>query len=252
LLLLLGVLPGTAHEAHAQPADRKASELKRQGDEAIEALRYVDALSAYSAAYAISNDPALLYNMGRAHEALGHYPEALDQLEAFEGRATADLRARVPNLSARIADLKKRIGKLMVRANVAGARVLVERKVIGVLPFAAPVRINAGAFVLEVTAEGYEPFSREVTLEGGGEAVVDVHLTSKARPAAVAATTAPATGAHEPTLLSRWWFWAGASLVLVGGGAAIYALTTEREADTGTYPPGRVAGPLVIGRALSF
>ena len=37
--------------------------------------RYADALVLYQRAYELSNDPALLYNQGRAFEALGDYPD---------------------------------------------------------------------------------------------------------------------------------------------------------------------------------
>ena len=58
-------------------------------------LRYADALGAYAEAYALTRDPALLYNQGRAHQALGNFPEALASFERFAVEASPDLRARV-------------------------------------------------------------------------------------------------------------------------------------------------------------
>ena len=46
-------------------------------------------------------------------------------------------------------------------------------------------------------------------------------------------------------ITSKWWFWAGAGVVVVGGVALTAALLTEREADPGDIPPGRVSAPLI-------
>src|SRR5262249_30656935 len=113
--------PPAAPEAHAS----RPAELKKSGDRAMDALRYADAYAAYSDVYALTLDPALLYNMGRALQALNRYPEALDRLEAFQVVAPPDLKARVPRLAELIAELRGRVTTLKVTSSVEGARVLV-------------------------------------------------------------------------------------------------------------------------------
>src|SRR5215212_6386311 len=80
-----------APAAETPPADGVSDELraeaaahKKSGDEAMDTFRFADALAAYTDAYAITKDTALLYNMGRALQALNRFPEALDKLEAFD------------------------------------------------------------------------------------------------------------------------------------------------------------------------
>src|SRR5205085_8429184 len=68
-----------------------AADLKRRGDEAMDAGHAGEALDAYVRAAALSHDPALSYNKGRAHWALGHYGPALEELRAFERDAPPEL-----------------------------------------------------------------------------------------------------------------------------------------------------------------
>src|SRR5689334_8802118 len=56
---------------------------KRQGDEAMDALHYDEAIAAYTKAYEVGNMPAALYNRGRAHQARGQYVLALADIERF-------------------------------------------------------------------------------------------------------------------------------------------------------------------------
>src|SRR6185295_7621747 len=86
--LLPAVVPIAAAQERAPAADQaRASELKQRGDVAMDALRYGEAVDAYVQAYAISKDPALLYNRGRALQALGDFPGALEALESFSAAA---------------------------------------------------------------------------------------------------------------------------------------------------------------------
>ena len=167
-------------EAPATDLTAQAAERKKAGDQAMEALRYADALAAYGDAFTITQDPALLYNMGRALQALGRFPEALDKLEAFDSTASADLKGRVPRLGQLIADLKQRVTKLVVTTNVAGARILVRNTVVGKSPLPGPVRLIAGPAEIEVEAEGYFTGKRSVVLPGGSSLDVAVDLFSRA------------------------------------------------------------------------
>lgn len=162
----------------ADPADR-ARELKTRGDAAMDSGRPADAIAAYSEAYALSADPALLYNRGRALQALTEYPRALEELERFEKEAPPELKARVPKLAELVAELRGKVTTLSVQCTTPGARLLLRDRALGACPLAGPVRVNAGPATLEVTAEGYFPWKREVALPGGGATSVDVALVSK-------------------------------------------------------------------------
>ena len=156
-----------------------AADAKRRGDDALVNGRHAEALAAYKESYGARPDAAVLYNIGRAHQALGDYPAALEALESFESTAPADVRARVPGLPTLLAAVRKRASMIAVSSDVAGAEVKLDERVLGTTPLAAPVRVNAGTAVLVVAKDGYFPFSRAVTLPPGGVLAFDVALVSK-------------------------------------------------------------------------
>jgi hypothetical protein len=169
LLVLLFALVLPVRAFAQPPADKPQTfeSLKRSGDEAMDGLRFEEAVKAYRAAYALKADAVLLYNIGRANEGLGDYPAALESLERFEKEASADLKKRAQGFEDLLHDVRGRVTVLEVETNVPGARILLRAKQIGTAPLAAPMRVNAGTAVIEVLADGYHPHREEVTLEGG-------------------------------------------------------------------------------------
>ncbi len=167
--------------------------LKATADEAMDNLRYAEALDGYQQAYGLSHDPRFLYNMGRALGALGRYPEAVDRLERFRLDAPPDLKAKVPNLEQIIADFKKHVSVLSVRANVQGARVLVRDRSIGETPL-ADVKLNSGHAAIEISADEYETQKKEIDLPEGGSLDLVFDLVKAANVGVlVVRSTPPAT-----------------------------------------------------------
>lgn len=289
LLLFVGRI------AHADDAAR-AAELKKTGDKAMDALRYDDAIQAYTDAYALSRDPTVIYNRGRVHQARADYPLALDDIERFEKDASPELRARVPKLAPLLAELRAKVASVTIRCETAGARVLLRDKVVGETPIAAPIRTNAGPAVIEVTREGFKPYREETNLAGGTTTTVDVKLVpltavllvraagaldvtvdgARLGKPPVETTVTPGThrvtaegdgvepsstsvvvGAGErkevsleleqrPGILSRWWFWTGAAVVVAAGVVLTYAALTEKSPPSGDhFSPSHVQSSLV-------
>ncbi|HSN96972.1 MAG TPA: PEGA domain-containing protein, partial [Candidatus Nanopelagicales bacterium] len=96
--------------------------------------------------------------------------------EAFVAQAPPRLKAKVPALDTLVAEVRAKVSRLTVESPVDGARVLLDHKVIGETPL-PPLRVNAGSALIEVEAEGYHPFRKQVELPGGGEASVTATLT---------------------------------------------------------------------------
>ncbi len=167
-----------AGSAETAPAARAAA-LKASGDEALDRKRFREALAAYDASLALVADPALLFNRGRALEFLARYPEALASIEEFDGKATPELRARVPGLATLLADLRARVATIAIKCASAGARVLLDKRELGTCPLAPSLRVNAGRQVLEVIAEGAFPYRRDLDLKGAAVTEIDVQLTSR-------------------------------------------------------------------------
>jgi hypothetical protein len=194
-----GALPARAAPSSpsAAPSPPDAAELRRMGNDAMAAFRPGEAAEDYRQAYELTHDPALLYNMGRALEALEDYPAALVRYEDFARLASSDLRARVPKLDETIQALRGRVARVSVVCNVAGARVLVRQKAVGqTLALGEPLVLTlvAGEASLEVDADGYNPYTRSLALPGGGNVSVDVAMVPKAFAGMLVVASQPAGG----------------------------------------------------------
>lgn len=199
IVLAAGVASGDAHAQARKPEPRKTSDtqkneaahLKSAADVLMDQDRYADAVVLYQRAYELSSDPALLYNQGRAFEALGDYPTALEKLEIFDRDASPAVRARVPGLKELIADLRGRIATIVVRTNAPAARLLVRQKDEGIINAEKRLSTRAGPASIEVDADGFETFRRDLELSAGAVVVVEANLTPKKRDALVVVRTAP-------------------------------------------------------------
>ena len=180
-LLAMLLLTGRASIAHADPEPSPAAaDIKKRGDDAMDTGRPADALAAYVEAYGLTKDPALLYNKGRALQALGEYPQALEELVAFEKAAPAELRARVPGLTKQIAELRAKVTTVSIACDTMAAKVRFRDRSLGTCPLPASLVLSAGHGTLEVQASGYFPYVREIELPPGGVASLDVRLASMA------------------------------------------------------------------------
>lgn len=157
----------------------EAGKLKKQGDAAMMDLRYDDAIAAYEASYAIVPNPALHYNRGRAFEALGRFADALKAYESFMKLATPDLKAKVPQMAQHVEEVRKKVTQLTLSVKPSGARVLLRGVMLGSAPLGT-VAVNAGSAKIEVMADGYAPYSKEIELPGGQSMTLEVELTPKA------------------------------------------------------------------------
>jgi hypothetical protein len=123
-----------------------------------------------------------LFNRARALQALHRYPEALEHFEAFRRDAPPELVARAGEIDALIERLRAQVSTLDLVCNVKGATVLVRGTKVGVTPLVAPVRLNAGAATVTVTADGYRPVERAIELPGGGVLRLEVPLEPRLAP----------------------------------------------------------------------
>lgn len=238
--------PANAAPANGAPADAvltslpRSLELRNRGKRAWGEGRYADAINDFEESVTLSPDPRLYYNLGLSYERVGRYPEALRWLTRFRSEASRDEVARAPSLETRVALLQNRVAVLKINTNVPGARVLVRDAVVGVQPAGKPlaVSLNAGRALVEIVGDGYRPYYKEHTLPGGGALELSVSLNREAAPVTVVEKKTTVY-VHSPAFWSQWWFWAGASVLLAGGAATVYALSTEK----GTINQGK--GPIV-------
>jgi hypothetical protein len=155
------------------------AELKKQGDDAMQALHYREALDAYDRAVVVGHSDAIFYNRARAQQGLGDYPAALDSIEEFVRVASDDLKARVPQLAELVADIRNHVAFVVVTCSVVGATVIVQGKIVGVAPLSAPLRVTSGNVAIAVEASGYVPLRIELMTVGGKSRTVDARLVSE-------------------------------------------------------------------------
>jgi hypothetical protein len=173
--------PAFAEAPPHADARAAAAAIKKQADQAMDTLHYDEALDLYQRAYHTFPDPAVLYNEARVHQARGEYPEALEFAQRFSQEAPPELRARVSALAGFLEELGKHVAIVELSCNVSGARVRVHEKLVGTTPVPKALVLNAGKPLVEVEADGYVPFHREVDLPGGVTTKVDVVLEPKTR-----------------------------------------------------------------------
>jgi PEGA domain len=158
------LMSAPAHGESAGLQDALALEFKASGDRAMQATHYEQALAAYERASELEAHPILLFNRGRALQALKRYPEALDAIVAFRAQAPPELAAKAGDLEALLTNLRQRVSSLAIDCTVVNARAVLDGRTLGVTPFAQPVPVNAGRSHLVITADGYEPFEKDITL----------------------------------------------------------------------------------------
>lgn len=261
-VLLAVTLLSAPRAALAQSAaDRShAVELKKQGDALVHDLHYREALALYDEAFAISHEPAILYNRGRALDALGETPQALDAFEEFIRLAPADLKAKVPQLDELLASVRARVATVVVRCPVAGASVIVRRKLEGTTPLVGPLRVPTGVASIEVQAAGYQPFHVELDLGAGAPTTVDVALVKEAGPTPPLADVPPVGDTPVPPVDSHekekpgggGWKWAAYSTGVLGiagiaSGATFGALAASKQSGADAHCPARACDPTGSG-----
>lgn len=247
IAMALFAVSGSAF-AQSRPTEERALDLKTRGDVAMEAGLFSDALADYRASFELSPQPALLYNMGSAEQRLGHNTEALHHLEQFARTAPVELKMKVPRLDALLEEVRSHVAMLTVRTNVSNARVSLRGKYLGAAPMKSAVATSGGTAAIEIAADGYVTYRRDVTLEEGRSTVVDVSLLEKgassysdAKPALPASETPPSSSSSPIT--AKWWFWTGIGVVVVGGVVITAALLTEKSAPHGDL--GQATAPLL-------
>jgi hypothetical protein len=203
LALALVVAPGSA-EAQSRPAPApsatpaelaRAKELRSKGHQNFDEQRYAEALALYKESYRLSGDPALLYNIGRAHQLLNEAPEALGVFETFLAAASPELKAKVQGLDETVAEARKKVATVTLTSNVTGARVLVRKKEIGKTPLRG-VRLLAGEADIEILSDLHEPLTRTITLQGGESATLELNLTPKKNTDGLLVVRSPVPGAR--------------------------------------------------------
>jgi hypothetical protein len=123
--------------------------------------------------------------------------------------------------------LKAVSGTLHVDTVPSGATVAVDGEARGNPPL--DLSLAAGDHVVTAQRDGYDTASVPVVVEAGKTRDLRIELQQK-----------------QP-LTSRWWFWAGVGVLVVGAvtTVSILVIQPERDPEAGSIPPGTIPAPLL-------
>ena len=184
-------LAGPARAAEsADQLIRKGLEMRKRGDD-------LGALPLFEQAYKLSPTPRAAAQRAFCAQALGRWTQVESDLtEALKSPDDAWVKKNRGAIDESLREAKMKVAVIEVVGEPPGADVLVNGKVVGQLPLARPVRIEAGEIDVELRAEGHRPSLKSLHVEGGQYQRIAVRAAlDAASSVAPVAAPAPAPGA---------------------------------------------------------
>ena len=180
-------IPARAAES-ADQLIRKGLEMRKRGDD-------LGALPLFEQAYKLSPTPRAAAQRAFCAQALGRWTQVESDLtEALKSPDDAWVKKNRGAIDESLREAKMKVAVIEVVGEPPGADVLVNGKVVGQLPLARPLRIEAGEIDVELRAEGHRPSLKSLHVVGGQYQRIAVRADLDAAPSAAPAP-APAPGA---------------------------------------------------------
>jgi len=174
--VLAAALSAAPRAALADPDQVEADALIAKGIELREHGKDDEALALFKKALAKSPSPRARAQVGVAEQALGLWVAAeSDLVLALSAVDDAWITKNRGALDGALATVRRRLGTLEVRGT-EGADVLLDGVQLGVLPAAAPFRVEAGRRTLAIRKAGFHPTTRSLEIPAGGVARETVTL----------------------------------------------------------------------------
>jgi len=185
--------------AVSEKGAQAAQSLLRQGIEFRKVDDDVRARDAFARAWQLAGSAEALAQLALAEQALGHWTQAHEHLRSALDRASTDswIAAHVPILEEALGEVASRLGRVEISCNVEGAEVRSDGRVVGTTPIREPVLFPAGRSVVQVSADGYFELTREVRVDVGALARLDVTLTPNVAARGAASARVPISPARS-------------------------------------------------------
>jgi hypothetical protein len=146
-----------------------------------DANRFEEAAVEFESAYALSPQPAVLFNIAVAYANARRSARAVSYLRRYLSGADADAdQRRLRDAQARLTKLMDVVGELDVLTDPQQARLLLDGE-----PVTTPIIVDPGIHVLEAAADGYVASSRSLRISQGERQTVRVALARAERPPVV-------------------------------------------------------------------
>lgn len=212
--------PAAAGQASADASNAEAREHYQRGIGYYKEGDFKLSLLEFRRAYDLSHNHRILYNLGRVHEQLNDYAQALTSFEQYLREGGASIVAeRRDEVMVEVADLRGKTAHVEISVDVASADVFVDGVPVGKSPLVAPVLLDAGDHRVEVQRSGYESARRFVTLAARDSARLAVHLDEiKARVVVSPGEPAEPPKALQRSTLPAWVAWSTTGALAIGAG----------------------------------
>ncbi len=165
----LGAAPRKAPRPRASAAQKKrARALFFKGLRSFGLRNYPDALARFSASYRLVPKNVVLYNIAMCHRALFEYTKAISAFRRYldrKGRRLLPFKRRL--ILRMIASMKKKLGRLKLLVLPEGAEIRVDGRPVGRAPLDAPLLVDPGRRVVEVSLPGHRTATLSITVVSG-------------------------------------------------------------------------------------
>jgi hypothetical protein len=166
LVVVLLLVPRST-EAQTDP-DALLARAREQSN----AGQHAEALATLESAAEAQRTPAVVAELGLAHQALGHWVQAEALVEEALGHSghpwVATHRA---GLELALTLARRHIGRLMVTSSVDGTEIEIDGARRGVTPMREPIHLDPGVYTLHVSAAGHQRAERTVEIAAGENAL---------------------------------------------------------------------------------
>ena len=149
------------------------------------------ALSKFEEAFRLVSSPKILFNMGKAHLALGDEAKADEAFERFLDEAPYAPKESRDEAQRRVETLRPHLAYLEVQTDDVGSTISIDGRVVGTAPLARPSVVLPGSHQVLVEKSEMAPQSRQVSPIAGQKLRVVVKLVSAAASPAATATPPP-------------------------------------------------------------
>jgi hypothetical protein len=253
-VLILSLLAAQADEATPADPKAKAQMLLSEGTQLFNHGAMSEALDKFKQAYAEFASPKLLFNIGLTSRNLGRAVEAMGAFERFLAEATDSPAEMIAEAKQSVSVLRATLGNLTIKCGVIGAEIALDGRTVGLTPLpdslwvmpgnhlvtahhsgfslaTVTVDVNAGTVhTLTLTMQRIRPDEQTAANDG-----VEGPASTSPAPSGAANSSSPDVSAERSKgwWLGRKWTWvAGASAVVLTGGAVAFGLSMQSKYDS--------------------